>query len=45
MDAQVYKIGGSNYFKLRDLGKALNFYVGWSREQGMFIDTSKPYSE
>ena len=45
VDAQVYKIGGSNYFKLRDLGKALNFYVGWSREQGMFIDTSKPYSE
>ena len=45
IDAQVYKIGGSNYFKLRDLGKALNFYVGWSREQGMFIDTSKPYSE
>ena len=28
--AEVYKIGGSNYFKLRDLGKALNFYVGWS---------------
>ena len=45
IDAQVYKIGGSNYFKLRDLGKALNFYVGWSREQGMFIETDKPYSE
>ncbi|USF27466.1 hypothetical protein N510_002413 [Firmicutes bacterium ASF500] len=45
VDAEVYKIGGNNYFKLRDLGKALNFYVGWSQEQGMFIDTSKPYSE
>ena len=45
IDAQVYKIGGSNYFKLRDLGKALNFYVGWSKEQGMFIETDKPYSE
>lgn len=45
IDAQVYKIGGSNYFKLRDLGKALNFCVGWSREQGMFIDTTKPYTE
>ena len=45
IDAQVYKIGGSNYFKLRDLGKALDFYVGWSRERGMFIETDKPYSE
>ncbi len=45
VEAEVYKIGGNNYFKLRDLGKALNFYVGWSQEQGMFIDTSKPYSE
>ena len=45
IDAQVYKINGSNYFKLRDLGKALNFYVGWSKEQGMFIETDKPYTE
>ena len=45
VEAEVYKIGGMNYFKLRDLGKALNFYVGWSQEQGIFIDTSKPYSE
>ena len=45
VEAEVYKIGGNNYFKLRDLGKALNFYVGWSQEQGIFIDTSKPYSE
>ena len=43
--AEVYKINGSNYFKLRDLGKALNFYVGWSAERGMYIETSKPYSE
>ena len=41
----VYKINGSNYFKLRDLGKALNFYVGWSAERGIYIETSKPYSE
>ena len=40
-----YTINGNNYFKLRDLGKALNFYVGWSKEQGMFIETDKPYSE
>ena len=42
---EVYKIDGSNYFKLRDLGKALDFYVGWTAEQGMFIDTTKSYSE
>lgn len=44
-DVEVYKIDGSNYFKLRDLGKALNFYVGWTKESGMYIDTSKPYSD
>ncbi len=43
--AEVYKIGGSNYFKLRDLGKALNFYVGWSADRGMYIETEKSYSE
>ena len=43
--AEVYKINGSNYFKLRDLGKALDFYVGWSAERGMYIETDKPYSE
>lgn len=41
----VYKIGGSNYFKLRDLGKALNFYVGWIAGKGVYIETDKPYSE
>ena len=35
----VYKIDGSNYFKLRDLGAALGFDVGWSAEEGMFINT------
>ena len=44
VDAEVYKIDGSNYFKLRDLGKALNFYVGWSQERGVYIETDKPYS-
>ena len=39
----VYKIGGSNYFKLRDLGKALDFNVGYSGGQ-VTIDTSKSYS-
>lgn len=43
--AEVYKIDGSNYFKLRDLGRALDFYVGWSQDAGVFIQTDKPYSE
>ena len=37
--------GNYNYFKLRDLGKALNFNVGWSREKGVFIETDKPYTD
>ncbi len=39
MNVKVYKINGSNYFKLRDLGKALDFRVGWSAERGMYIET------
>ncbi len=39
----VYKIGGSNYFKLRDLGKALDFYVGYEAGKGMYIETDKSY--
>ena len=35
--------GGYNYFKLRDLGMALGFNVGWSSEQGVFIESDKPY--
>ena len=45
IEAEVYNINGNNYFKLRDLGKALNFYVGWTLEQGVCIETNKPYSE
>ncbi len=45
VEAEVYKIEGSNYFKLRDLGKALDFYVGWTAERGMYIETAKPYAE
>lgn len=41
----AYQIGGNNYFKLRDLGKALNFYVGWSQERGVYIETDKPYQD
>lgn len=31
--------GGHTFFKLRDLGEALGFTVGWSAEQGIYIQT------
>lgn len=31
--------GGHTFFKLRDLGDALGFTVGWSAEQGIYIET------
>ncbi len=40
----VYKIGGSNYFKLRDLGKALDFYVGYEGGK-VTIDTGRSYAK
>lgn len=38
------KGGGYTYFKLRDLGKALNFNVGWTAKRGIFVETDKPYN-
>ncbi len=35
--------GGYTYYKLRDLGQALDFNVGWSASRGVYIDTDKPY--
>ena len=41
----AYNIGGSNYFKLRDIGAAFNFGVEWDNERNMVvIDTSKEYT-
>lgn len=31
--------GGYTYYKLRDLGEALGFTVGWNEERGIFIKT------
>ncbi len=31
--------GGNFYFKLRDLGTAIGFNVGWSQERGVYIET------
>ena len=42
----AYNIDGYNYFKLKDLGKALDFNVLWNEsEQKVLIDTTKPYEE
>ena len=38
------KGGGHTYYKLRDLGKVLNFNVGWSSETGVYIQTNSPYA-
>ena len=39
-----YNINDNNFFKLRDLGKALNFYVGFDEvNQIISIDTNKGY--
>lgn len=37
--------GGYTYIRLRDLGQALGFNVGWSAERGVYIETDKPYQE
>jgi len=40
----AYNIGGSNYFKLRDLGQFIDFAVGYSTaENCISIDTTKSY--
>ncbi len=41
VEAEVYKIDGSNYFKLRDLGAALGFEVNWTAERGVFLETGE----
>ena len=37
--------GQATYYKLRDLGQAIGFNVGWSAEKGIFIETNKPYTD
>ena len=40
-DLTVYNIGGSNYFKLRDLGGALGFDVDYDAETDTAVVTSR----
>lgn len=37
--------GGYTYYKLRDLGKRLGFYVGWTAEEGIIIDSTRKYDK
>ncbi len=42
----VWKIGGANYFKLRDLGKALDFHVGYDDgTKTVYISGAKGYTD
>lgn len=42
----AYTIGGNNYFKLRDVAKALNFGVTWDgTAKTIAVDTSTGYTE
>lgn len=42
----AYNIGGSNYFKLRDIAKVIDFGVTWDGKTNTIgIDTSKIYTE
>jgi hypothetical protein len=42
----AYNIGGNNYFKLRDVAKAINFGVTWDNAtKTIGIDTSGSYME
>lgn len=45
MQLTVYLINDYNYFKLRDLASALDFYVGWTAKRGMFLESGRSYSE
>ena len=46
MSIVAYNINGNNYFKLRDLGKSINFGISWDGvTQTIGIDTSSHYDE
>lgn len=42
VELSAYEIEGSNYVKLRDIGKLLDFNVYWA--DGIFIDSASPYT-
>ena len=45
LDLTAYNIADNNYFKLRDLGAALDFGVTWDNgTRTVAIDTDAPYA-
>ena len=41
----AYTINSNNYFKLRDVGRAMNFDVTWNAAaNAVYIDTNKGYT-
>lgn len=45
VEAQAYNIADSNYFKLRDIGQAVDFAVDYdAAADAIKVDTTKPYS-
>ena len=44
VELEAYNIAGSNYVKLRDIGKAVGFNVSWDGS-AVQIDSDTPYSE
>ena len=45
VEIEAYTINGHNYFKLRDIGKAVGFNVYWiAEDRTVRIETSQPYT-
>lgn len=43
---EAYNIGGSNYVKLRDVGKAVGFNVSWdAAAKSVVVESDKPYTD
>ncbi len=46
LDVKAYNIGGNNYYKLRDIAKALNIGVTWDPEtKSIRINTDEDYAD
>ena len=46
VDLTAYLINDNNYFKLRDIMKLFDVYIGYDEETGTItIDTSKSYTD
>ena len=41
----AYSIGGNNYVRLRDIGRAVDFGVNYDATNSVYIDSTQPYQE